>query len=164
MNDLYGTQSHIPMSLLNYVAKNFKGFINIALNEDNEQVGHIVFIPLNRMGYNRMIDPEHSEEDLNKSDIFNSKDDQEMCLFVYSIYSLSYKLTKRLINETIIKIESLRPYLGDNSIIFTEVVTNKGGQLARRMSLEYYYSYNYQGETLNLYKSSIHDYLKAFPY
>ena len=162
MNQLFVDQEHFPIKIIEKASKEFPGLINIAYDSDGIQNGHILFIPLNKTGYDNMLDPKHDESKLSENDIFDIKNDNFMYLFVYSIFSLRKRLTKELISSTVLALQEYSSLLDPESIIFTEVVTTEGERLAKRMSLEKYHSFNFNEETLHLYKSSIEQYILTF--
>ncbi|CBW25746.1 hypothetical protein BMS_0853 [Halobacteriovorax marinus SJ] len=162
MNTLYSDQDHFPYSVIEFVAKKYPGLIQIAKNELDIQVGHIFFIPLNERGYENMINPNHRENDLSTLDVFNDEEDSKMYLFVYSIYSESAKLTKKLIASTIEVAKKYNSQVDPSSMVFTEVVTRRGELLAKRMSLTKYHSYEFDNDTLHLYRTKLSDYIQSF--
>lgn len=162
MNELFIEQDHFPIEIIKTTSKNFPGLIQIAYDDLGIQTGHILFIPLNKTGYDNMLDPHHDESKLAETDIFNSEKDKKMYLFVYSIFSLRKRLTKELISSTVSALKGHYPQIDNESIIFTEVVTIEGERLAKRMSLEKYHSFDFKEETLHLYKSKIEQYILTF--
>ena len=161
MFHLFGNQYHPYNQVLLQISLKFRGLINIAIDEHAEQVGHIIYLPFNELGYQRMISPDFSEEDITLEDIFDPGRDEKIYIFVYSIYSQSFKLTKKLIEYTMKPVEKLRSKCSEDSLIFAEVVSKQGSLIAKRMSLEEYYRYTFEDEELVLYKSDLDTYLSV---
>ena len=162
MNQLFVDQDHFPIKIIEKASKDFPGLIQIAYDNSGIQIGHILFIPLNKLGYDNMLDPNHDESKLAGDDIFNIEKDKTMYLFVYSIFSLRKRLTKELVSSTVAALQEYSSRIDQESIIFTEVVTTEGERLAKRMSLEKYHSFTFKEESLHLYKSRIEKYILTF--
>ena len=162
MNQLFVDQDHFPIEIIEKSSIDFPGLIQIAYDNNGIQMGHILFIPLNKSGYDNMLDPNHDESKLVEDDIFNIKKDKTMYLFVYSIFSLRKRLTKELVSSTVSALKEYSSIIDQESIIFTEVVTTEGERLAKRMSLKKYHTFTFNEETLHLYKSSIEQYILTF--
>ncbi len=161
MNQLFGEQDHFKIELLEHVYLHFPRLINIAVDEYGEQIGHICFIPFNKSGYDKMLDPNLDEEDLSVEDLFKTNIDTEMYLFVYSIFAKTNLLCRRLVQETITAAKTYADFISPESIIFAEVVSKQGGLLAKRMSLSKYFSYKFRDQELHLFKSSISSYVNS---
>ena len=161
MDLLYGTQSHLLSQLVLLASNHFPGLVNIALDEQNEQRGHIVFIPFNEAGKQKILSPKMSESELNLEDLFDVNRDDKAYVFVYSIYSQNYHMTKALIQKTIISLQENELNLG-SSEIFTEVVSKEGRLLANKLSLYKSYEYSYENELIHIYDSSLNDFMKSF--
>lgn len=162
MNDLYGEQDHYPYEILEQVYLNYPRLVNLATDEQGNQIGHICLVPFNKSGYEKMLDAESDESDLQSRDIFDQSKDKVMYLFVYSIYSKSSYLTKEFIRKTIEAAKEYHRFIDEESIIFAEVVSKEGGLLARRMNLRKYHTYTFRSQKLSLYKSSISGYIESF--
>ncbi len=163
MDILYLEQSHIPVKVLKYIAEKYEGFVNIALDKNKEQAGHIVYIPFNQQGYEKMISASVSEDQITIDDIYNPDlGHRHAFIFVYSIYSISSFLTKSLIRETLAPIDTIGANTISSSFIFAEIVSKRGELLANRMGLSKYHEYVYEGENITLFRSSIEKYLKSF--
>ncbi len=161
MNEIFGEQDHLSVEILEYIKLNYPGFFQIMLEQDVHK-GHILFLPLNEVGYERMISPLFSEKDMKLEDLFHRFYDSKMYLFVYSIFSENPKLTKQLIKSTVDTAKNILDSVDYESIIFAEVVSHKGSLLAERLTLKHYHSYDYYGEGINLYKSTIENYVASF--
>ncbi len=161
MNQLFGEQDHFKIELLEHVYLHFPRLINIAVDKYGEQIGHICFIPFNKSGYDKMLDPNLDEEDLSVEDLFQKDIDAEMYLFVYSIFAKTSFLCKSLVKETITAARTYADFISPESIIFAEVVSKQGGLLAKRMSLQKYLSYKFRDQELHLFKSSISSYVNS---
>jgi len=162
MKELFGEQSHLTDEIFYSISELFPGFVNIIRTEIQSQCGHIVFLPLNKVGYEKMISPSFAEKDILKSDLFDPSIDKKIFIFVYSIYGTNPYLTKYLIKETVKSIETQQNVDIEKSVIFAEVVSKRGDILARRLGLEKYFSYQYEDELLHLYKTSVKAYLDSY--
>lgn len=161
MNELFGEQDHIPGEVLLNVSKKYKSFVQVITNENSCQLGHIVFIPFNKSGYNKMLNPELDESDIKISDLFDSEIHKKMFIFVYSIYARSSFQAKAMVEQTVCEIKSFHHSIDVDSFIFAEVASKEGGLLANRMSLKEYHSYEFRGEKLYLYNTSLSEYVSS---
>lgn len=165
MNELYGEQDHLPIDVMTYASQIFPDLFIEALEYEKKHSGHICFIPFNKKGHEKMLSPHFPEDQMTPEDIYHPEFDDELFIFVYSIYGSKRAITKTLIEKTVQSCRQIidKPMI-KSSYIFAETVSKQGVLLAKRMGLKHHLSYQYQNETLLIYQTTLDNYINSFKF
>ena len=74
MDEIYGRQEHISSHIIKNIGELFPGLCLYVKSTGD----HILYIPFNKTGYERMLSDELSEADIQMSDIYNPSIDKNV--------------------------------------------------------------------------------------
>ncbi len=113
---VYPTDNPVTSDILSKWYKKNPEFGMIFENEGSKIQGFCMAIPLNKRGWNKLVDGELSEADLNSKTLFDNKRDKEMGLHIYHIEKFFekkdfYKSFLKSLNEIIKNLRKENPKL-----------------------------------------------------
>lgn len=163
MKVLFGEQSHIPVDVLLQVSKIYPNLFIDVTDDKSSNLGHLVILPFNESGLEKITDEHSFEEDLNLNDFEISKiPGSQIYLFVYSIFGRNKITSAKLVLKTYEAIKELsKIYNPKTSLIFAEVVSETGKKISQKMNMHHYHTYDFDDETLELYKATFEEFLSA---
>lgn len=149
MENLFGDQSHIRADVIEKVYS-----IDHNLVYSGSE-GHLVILPLNHIGYEKILNPNLEEEDLNIYDLASSQNGEEVYFFVYSIFGKTPHDAFFLVDLTRKSVErfAILNNISRSSKIFAECVTKQGARLCKRLGMMNSHVYRYRDELINIYQT-----------
>ncbi len=161
MEKLYGEQSHINEAVILHLAKLFPELFLISYDDKNEDNSHLIILPFNKSGLEKITDDNTYEEELLLSDFSIDFNQAPTYFFVYSIYGKTTRLSAQMIKQTYSAVLKYSEFFNKKeSFIFAEAVTPAGKLISSRMGLTNYQTYIFDGEELFLYRAFFNEFIE----
>lgn len=162
MQSLYGEQSHIPHELLLKAAAHYPELFRLGFDRENNLVSHLIALPLNPIGAQKMQDDSTYEEDFRVGDFyFEQSESEKLSIFIYSIYGKSDFLAAKMIRSLYQAIVNLNAKCHKESLLFAECVSPQGKRISESMGLARYQTYVFDGEELFLYRLGLEEFIEV---
>lgn len=134
MGELYGEQSHIAHSLLLTLTQTYPELFLLGKDSTGTIYSHLIALPLNRKGYEKMTDDSSYEADFTLEDfVLARQPGAEIYIFIYSIYGRTSFQAVKMIKALYCAIDALGAYCHKDSLLFAECVSSEG----KRLSVEF---------------------------
>lgn len=161
MTEIYGEQNHIPSDILLTVANTHPDLFQ-AMYQNGEMVGHLVILPFNEKGSEKIVDLENDESDFELSDFALTRDvNSPINFFVYSIYGKNHRISFQMIEAMLKGVKTYEGKISPESIVFAECVSDQGVRMSERLGLRKYHTYTFRDEELHLFKASVTDFVSS---
>lgn len=164
MDSKFGEYIFLPKEGLSRVANTdgFPQLSQIAYDELGNEQGHLIAIPLNQEGYLKVLSPKSTEVDMIQQDIFNPEKDLKLYVYIYAIFSKGPEYTVKLMQQLVNTMSTLPNGFTADSCLFMEAISTCGNKTSERLGLSLAYSYQLQGETLNIFQADFQKFLDQF--
>jgi hypothetical protein len=164
MDTQFGEYIFLPQEGMDRVsnANGFPQLSQIAFDDFGNEQGHLIAIPLNRGGYLKIMSAKTTDMDMIQGDIFNPDKDDKLYIFIYAIFSKMPEFTLKLMRQLITTLELLPKGITTHSCIFTESITTGDKPISEKLGLSLSYTYQLQGETLNIFQADYQKFLNNF--
>lgn len=158
MDDIYGEQAHIPESIFSELVKIYPELFQGKFEEEGLK-GHLIILPFNEKGMEKITDFENDEGDFEVTDFeLNPTPETPVYFFVYSIYGQTQRYSIQMIKLMVQGIKTWTARVSSGSFIFAECVSPEGVRLSEKLGLRLYHSYNFRGTDLHLYKTGLQNF------
>ena len=161
MTEIYGEQDHIPCEILLNVASIHPELFQ-AMYQDGKMVGHLVILPFNEKGSEKIVDLDNDESDFELSDFaLTRSQNAPINFFVYSIYGKNHRISFQMIEAMLKGVKTYENQIAPESVVFAECVSDQGVRMSERLGLKKYHTYTFRDEELHLFKASIADFVSS---
>lgn len=161
MSEIYGEQNHIPSEVLLKVASIHPDLFQ-AMYQDGKMVGHLVILPFNEKGSEKIVDLDNDESDFELNDFALVRDQNSpINFFVYSIYGKNHRFSFQMIEAMLKGVKTYENKIASESVVFAECVSDQGVRMSERLGLKKYHTYTFRDEELHLFKASIADFVSS---
>lgn len=155
MSEIYGEQNHIPSEVLLEVASVHPELFQ-AMYHDGKMVGHLVILPFNERGSEKIVDLDNDESDFELNDFALVREQSSpINFFVYSIYGKNHRISFQMIEAMLKGVRTYENRISPESIVFAECVSDQGVRMSERLGLKKYHTYTFRDEELHLFKTSV---------